>query len=120
MDMDVKLRLLIDILIKKQDVMTEIYNIVMNQKTIMTSDGDYMQLLKETSKMVKEKTTEVNDLDEKFQNEYDMISKELSETKESYKGYINVMKEKIKINTELKLKIKLQEDKNKELMMQNK
>ena len=116
MDMEVNLRLLIDLLGKKEEIMTEIYNIVMNQKTIIMQDGDYLQLLREIADVVKEKTLEVNEIDTKFQEEYDKISKELSENKESYKGYINIMKEKIKINTELKLKIKLQEDKNKELM----
>lgn len=115
-NIEVNLELLISILDKKLDLMNEIYNIVINQKTMLQSDNDCFSMLKETGNMVKEKTLQINSLDSEFQSKYDTISSELSMHKEDYKGYIILLKEKIKASTELKLKIKLQEEKNKSLL----
>ncbi|MCQ2978541.1 MAG: hypothetical protein MJ245_01960 [Clostridia bacterium] len=115
-NIEINLELLIGILDKKIDVMNEIYNIVINQKTMLQSGTDCMDMLRETGNMVKEKTLLINGLDSDFQNKYDMISKDLSACKEDYKGYIILLKDKIKTCTELKLKIKLQEEKNKALL----
>ena len=114
--MEINLEKLISILDSKIDIMNEIYNIVINQKTMIQSNEECFELLKETGKMVKEKTLQINGLDFEFQNMYDEISKELTEKKLSYKGHITLLKDKIKVCTELKLKIKLQEDRNKELL----
>lgn len=115
-NIEVNLELLISLLDKKLDLMNEIYNIVINQKTMLQSDNDCFSMLKETGNMVKEKTLQINSLDSEFQSKYDTISSELSMHKEDYKGYIILLKEKIKASTELKLKIKLQEEKNKSLL----
>ncbi len=96
--------------------MNEIYNISVNQKTMSQSNEECWDLLRETGARVKEKTLKVNALDAEFQAKYDEIGAELAESKVDYKGYITLLKEKIKECTELKLKIKLQEDKNKELL----
>lgn len=113
---EINLEKLISILDSKIDIMNEIYNIVINQKTMIQSSEECFELLKETGQMVKEKTLQINGLDFEFQTMYDEISKELTEKKLSYKGYITLLKDKIKVCTELKLKIKLQEDRNKELL----
>lgn len=115
-NVELTLEILIKILDEKLDLMNEIYNIVINQKTMLQSNEDCFTMLKETGKMVKEKTLQINSLDSQFQSKYDLISAELTECKEDYKGYIMLLKEKIKLATELKLKIKLQEDKNKSLL----
>ncbi|MCQ2911465.1 MAG: hypothetical protein MJ244_04670 [Clostridia bacterium] len=99
--------------------MNEIYNIEIKQKTMLQSDNDCFSMLKETGNMVKEKTLSINGLDSEFQSKYDQISSELSIHKDEYKGYIILLKDKIKLCTELKLKIKLQEEKNKALLERN-
>lgn len=115
-NIEISLEMLIKILDNKLDLMNEIYNIVINQKTMLQSEEDCFDLLKETGKMVKEKTLQINSLDSDFQLKYDEISEELALKKQDYKGYIILLKDKIKDATELKLKIKLQEDKNKSLL----
>ncbi len=111
-DIEVNLRLLIDILTKKNEVMNEIYNISINQESIISSGHMDMALLGETADLIKSKTEMVNTLDEHFQKTYDLISKELSENIEQYKTHIAAMKEKIQNATELKIRIKLQEESN--------
>ena len=115
-NIEVNLENLIKLLDDKIDIMSQIYNIVINQKTMIQSKEECLELLKETGSMVREKTLEINGIDTKFQTNYDLISKELCLQKSDFKGYIHLLKDKIKLCTELKLKIKLQEDKNRELL----
>lgn len=115
-NIEITLDMLVSILDNKLNLMSEIYNIVINQKTMLQSDMECFDMLKETGSMVKEKTLKINELDTHFQNKYDTISEELASKKQDYKGYIMILKDKIKQATELKLKIKLQEDKNKNLL----
>lgn len=115
-NLEMNLDILINMLDRKLEYMNEIYNIAVNQKTMIQSNEECLDLLRETGAMVKEKTLKVNALDGEFQAKYDEIGASLADSKADYKGYISILKDKIKECTELKLKIKLQEDKNKELL----
>jgi recombinational DNA repair ATPase RecF len=67
--------------------------------------------------MIKEKKNRiktVNELDEKFQKIYDNIKKDLLRFKDSYTDIISQLKQYIQQNINMKMKIQLEEEKNKQ------
>jgi len=110
------IKILLDIVKKKAIMLNEIYNITINQNTVITSDNVDMSMFREMIKEKKIKIDEINNMDQEFQNIYDSIKKDILKFKDNYKDNIVELKQYIRDDINMKMKIELQEEKNKQIL----
>ncbi|HBY20391.1 MAG: hypothetical protein A2Y24_06560 [Clostridiales bacterium GWE2_32_10] len=115
----VNLKILLEILQKKEILLNEIYNITINQNTVITSEKVNMVMFEEMIKEKRIRIDDINDMDEKFQNIFDNIKKDIARYKENYIEAIRELKKLINENINLKMKIELQEEKNRKVLEKN-
>lgn len=115
----VNLKILLEILQKKEILLNEIYNITINQNTVITSEKVNMVMFEEMIKEKRIRIDDINDMDEKFQNIFDNIKKDIARYKENYIEAIRELKKFINENINLKMKIELQEEKNRKVLEKN-
>lgn len=111
-----KLRFLQDILNRKIEILNQILNISENQKIFLTSLQDENELNSYLSISLKEKQAlinEIKDIDTNFINTFEQFGGELNKNKDFFKDDIQNMKDKIQQITDLDLKVRIIEEKNK-------
>ncbi|HCC06983.1 MAG TPA: hypothetical protein DEP72_02280 [Clostridiales bacterium] len=115
-NMKTNIKILLDIVKKKAIMLNEIYNITINQNTVITSDDVDMSMFREMINEKKIKIDEINRMDQEFQNIYDSIKKDILKFKDNYKDCIVELKQYIREDINMKMKIELQEEKNKQIL----
>lgn len=113
----IKVKLLVDITSKKKELFEELYNITLNQQTVIEHKDADMDLFEEFIEEKDNKIKKVNDIDEQFDNIYREINEEIK--KEEYKKLIKKMQENIREINDLAVKIQVVEEKNKKKVQEN-
>lgn len=112
-------KILIDILIKKEKYLEEILNITTNQTTILEYKPIDSNLFDALSQEKAIRTKKINELDEGFEGIYASIREELQESPKAFAKEIKSMQNIIYKISDLDIKISLQEEKNRQLLMTN-
>lgn len=115
-EVKINLKIMTDIIQKKIIILDEIYNITVNQNSVLAAKEVDFGVFDD---MIKEKRTRINDvnnLDEKFQKIYDGIKKDIIKFKDKYEENLKELKDYIQENMNMKMKIQLQEEKNKKIL----
>ncbi|NLK97759.1 MAG: hypothetical protein GX272_06735 [Epulopiscium sp.] len=115
-EVQVQIKILLEILSKKKKLLDQIYTITENQKLIIEAKENNMNLFDQLSKEKKLQIEEVNDLDKHFDNIYKKISYDINNNAEAYKELIKSLQEEIKIITDIGIKIQILEEKNSQLI----
>ena len=111
-----KLSFLNDILNRKIEILNQILNISENQKMFLTSLQNENELNSYLSISLKEKQAlinEIKNIDTSFINTFEQFGGELNKNKDFFKNDIQNMKDKIQQITDLDLKVRITEEKNK-------
>jgi len=107
------LRIMIDSLQKKKEILQRVVSYNEEQQRILESDTFNGDLFEYNMQKKSECIDELNSLDEGFQSVYDRIKADVEQYKQRYKGDIKEMQELIKEVTALSATIQAQEARNK-------
>ncbi len=121
-DLKFKINFLLDLLTKKEELLTQIYNITENQelfeKTLTSSDKDLLlgEAVKEKQKIIEEVIT----ADNTFMKIFGEFKGELNRRQEEFRPEIKKMQEKIRAVSSIDLKIRAKEQRAKQgIQVQN-
>lgn len=112
-----KIRLLGDTLVKKRELLCQILGITENQETILIYNQESSELSEMFLEMNEEKQKLINELlqaDTFFQKIFNDISPEFEENSVRHKSEILKLQELIRLVTDLDVKIRIQERKNRD------
>ncbi|HHW68407.1 MAG: hypothetical protein PWP07_661 [Epulopiscium sp.] len=115
-EVQVQLKILLEILNKKKKLLEQIYTITENQALILGSKENNMDLFDQLSCEKKQQIDQINDLDKHFDDLYKKISYNIQNNVEEYKDLIKSLQDQIKIITDIGVKIQIQEEKNSQLI----
>jgi hypothetical protein len=115
-EVKVQIKILLEILYKKKNLLEQIYTITENQKLIIEAKDNNKDLFDQLAKEKKQQIEEVNDLDKHFDNIYKKISYYIHNNAEDYKELIKNLQEQIKIIMDIGVKIQIFEEKNSQLI----
>ncbi|NLM13252.1 MAG: hypothetical protein GX209_05865 [Epulopiscium sp.] len=115
-EVKVQIKILLEILYKKKNLLEQIYTITENQNLILEAKENNITLFEQMSKEKKIQIEEVNDLDKHFEHLYQKISYYIHENATEYKELIKSLQEQIKIITDMGVKIQVLEEKNSQLI----
>ncbi len=116
--MEAKFNLLFDILSKKKEALSQILNLTINQETVLLSNEETPELNVFFNEMSKEKQKlidEVINADNFFQSTFNEMSEWFDKNANQYGEQVKKLQEQIKSVIDVDVKIRLQEQKNKEL-----
>lgn len=116
-DIKVKIDILNDALDKKEKLLVSIYNITENQELFYKLEDEKQKdkLIKESSREKQIIIDEVISIDNIFINIVEEIKEELKYEKDLYQEKLNIMTEKIKKVTDLDIKIRVKEERNRRI-----
>lgn len=116
-DIKVKIDILNDALDKKEKLLVSIYNITENQELFykLEDENQKNKLIKESSREKQIIIDEVISIDNIFINIVEEIKEELKYEKDLYQEKLNIMTEKIKKVTDLDIKIRVKEERNRRI-----
>lgn len=112
------LKYLDNLLNQKLEILNQILNITKNQKMFLTQLDDENNLNSYLSQSLKEKQNLINNLkiiDENFVKNFESFGGELNKNKDFFNQDIKNMQNKIQLITDLDIKIRIEEEKNKPL-----
>ncbi len=117
-DILVRIKILMDVLDKKIELLTTIYNITENQETILKLEDfpDKNSFLNESMGEKQKLIDEVIIADDVFQSMYDQIKDHLKADTQQYKDFIINMQIRIKDIMDFDIRIRVKEERNRALM----
>lgn len=106
------IQLLVDTLVKKHEVLSELMQITENQQSIINNDSfDEDEFLK-TISLKEEQINSLSELDRGFELIYDRSREELNENRKEYASQITSLKELVTAVTDLSVKLQALEKRN--------
>lgn len=117
------IQLLVDTLVKKHEVLSELMQITEKQQSIINNDSfDEDEFLK-TISLKEEQINSLSELDRGFELIYDRSREELNENRKEYASQITSLKELVTAVTDLSVKLQALEKRNRtklEVLLTNK
>lgn len=111
-----KLNILLELLEKKEEALTQILSISENQSTVLESDdAEGMSFFREMNIEKQKRIDEVLDNDKAFQSLFVKLSDDFERKGPSFTKKIKRLQDKIKAVIELDIRIRVCENKNREL-----
>lgn len=113
----VQIKILIEILNKKIKILDQIYAIAENQYEVIDLNESDMNYFDQMNIEKKIKIDEINELDEHFLNLYKNISLLIQSNSKECKELIEELKKQILVISDIDIKIKIQEEKNRQRLI---
>jgi len=120
-DINAKLNILRDILVKKKSSLAQILSITENQSEVLRCQEGNVEIQSMFSQMNIEKQSFIDSVinaDNLFQSMFDEMADELTNTTTDYRESIILLQNLIREVTDIDVKIRVAEQKNKELILQ--
>lgn len=117
-ELSVRLKILMDVLEKKGEALTQILNICENQCLLFSqpSSSERSEFLKQMNIEKQHLIEQVIDCDDVFQSMFDDMRDQFEREAENHLELVRKLQEQIRIITELDVKIRAQEGKNKAIL----
>ena len=107
------IQLLIDSLVKKQEVLNELMEITTRQQNIIDSESFEEDEFLKTISLKEEQIKSLEEMDRGFELVYDRIRENLSDNRKEYIPQITALKELVTIITDLSVRLQALEKRNK-------
>lgn len=118
---ETKIKILIDISKDKNKILEAIYNITENQETFLISNysaENFKMFFSEMSEEKQKYIDEILEIDNLFQKIFGELDDTFEEQAPKYKELVKCLQKKIKTATELDIKIRAVEQKNRDIIKQ--
>lgn len=107
------IQLLIDSLVKKQEVLNELMEITTRQQNIIDSESFEEDEFLKTISLKEEQIKSLEEMDRGFELVYDRVRENLSDNRKEYIPQITTLKERVTIITDLSVRLQALEKRNK-------